>query len=37
MAALSRPEKANYEIHEHVKVDTTDFEDHTFWYVPQKE
>ena len=36
MAALSRPEKANYEIHEHVKVDTTDLEDHTFWYVPQE-
>ena len=23
MAALSRPDTANYEIHEHVKVDTT--------------
>jgi hypothetical protein len=30
MAALNRPTQATYEIHESVKVDTSDNEDHTF-------
>ncbi|GKY94807.1 hypothetical protein MPSEU_000445900 [Mayamaea pseudoterrestris] len=30
MAALTLPTRATYEVHEHVKVDTTDNEDHTF-------
>ena len=32
MAAINRPTTASYEVHETVKVDTEDYEDHTFWW-----